>query len=102
MSAIVTWDASCVRCGSKTDLVAHHKLPRRFGGTNLISNLQPVCRSCHPSVEAEAVIRARVARLERPWFLRRWATSASARSPGSGSSDPSAYARRGQPPGSPS
>jgi hypothetical protein len=50
--------AACVHCGSRDDLVAHHKLPRRFGGPDDLSNLEPVCRSCHPGVEQEAAAEA--------------------------------------------
>jgi 5-methylcytosine-specific restriction endonuclease McrA len=58
LSAMVTTGASCVRCGSHEDLVAHHKVPRRQGGLDLLENLEPVCRSCHPSVEREAAAEA--------------------------------------------
>ena len=50
--------ARCVHCGSDEDLVAHHKLPRRFGGPDHFENLEPVCRSCHPRVEQQAAAEA--------------------------------------------
>ena len=65
LSALVTFGAACVYCGSREDLVAHHKLPRRFGGLDVLENLEPVCRSCHPAVEREAVERAKLT-WERP------------------------------------
>jgi 5-methylcytosine-specific restriction endonuclease McrA len=67
LSALVTGGAVCAYCGSREDLVAHHKLPRRYGGLDLLENLEPVCRSCHPAVEREAVERAK-----RVWERPEW------------------------------
>jgi 5-methylcytosine-specific restriction endonuclease McrA len=58
LSAIVTGGAKCEYCGSPDGLVAHHKVPRRLGGLDLLSNLEPVCRSCHPRVEQAAFAEA--------------------------------------------
>jgi 5-methylcytosine-specific restriction endonuclease McrA len=58
LAAQVTYDASCVHCGSRHDLVAHHRIPRIYGGADVLSNLEPVCRSCHPKAEAAARARA--------------------------------------------
>jgi len=65
LSAMVTAGASCVACGSREDLVAHHRMPRRYGGLDVLDNLEPVCRGCHPRVEREAVAAARLT-WERP------------------------------------
>jgi 5-methylcytosine-specific restriction endonuclease McrA len=65
LSATVTGGAVCVACGSREDLVAHHKIPRRYGGLDVLENLEPVCRSCHPSIEQEAVAEAKLV-WERP------------------------------------
>jgi 5-methylcytosine-specific restriction endonuclease McrA len=65
LSALVIRGAACTYCGSRVDLVAHHKLPRRYGGLDVLENLEPVCRSCHPAVEQEAVERAKLV-WERP------------------------------------
>jgi 5-methylcytosine-specific restriction endonuclease McrA len=65
LSALVTGGAACTYCGSREDLVAHHKMPRRYGGLDVLENLEPVCRSCHPRVEREAIERAELA-WERP------------------------------------
>lgn len=65
LSALVTQGANCVRCGSEDDLVAHHKLPRRYGGLDVLDNLEPVCRRCHPRVEQEAAAEAKLV-WERP------------------------------------
>ena len=65
LSAVVTNGARCAYCGSRDDLVAHHKLPRRYGGLDALSNLEPVCRSCHPRVEQAAVEMAKLV-WERP------------------------------------
>ena len=58
LSVAVTSGAECVACGSRDDLVAHHKIPRRYGGLDVLENLEPVCRRCHPRVEQEAIARA--------------------------------------------
>jgi 5-methylcytosine-specific restriction endonuclease McrA len=71
LSATVTAGASCVSCGSQEDLVAHHKIPRRLGGLDVLSNLEPVCRRCHPAVEQEAVAHA-----EQVWERPDWPTPA--------------------------
>jgi 5-methylcytosine-specific restriction endonuclease McrA len=70
LSAMVTAGASCVACGSLEDLVAHHKMPRRYGGLDVLENLEPVCRSCHPSVEQEAIAQAKLV-----WESREWPAS---------------------------
>ena len=62
---MVTVDAECVACGSREDLVAHHRMPRRYGGLDVLENLEPVCRSCHPRVEQEAIAHAKLT-WERP------------------------------------
>jgi 5-methylcytosine-specific restriction endonuclease McrA len=73
LSAMVTGGAVCVRCGTDEDLVAHHRIPRRYGGLDLYENLEPVCRSCHPAVEQEAIEHAKLVweRPERPDRPRR-------------------------------
>jgi 5-methylcytosine-specific restriction endonuclease McrA len=71
LSASVTTGAACVRCGSDQDLLAHHKIPRRYGGLDVLSNLVPVCRSCHPAVEREAVGEAK-----QVWERPEWPASA--------------------------
>ena len=73
LSAIVRSGAKCAHCGSRDDLVAHHRLPRRYGGLDVPSNLEPVCRGCHPRVEREAAAHAEQVweRPERPEAPRR-------------------------------
>jgi 5-methylcytosine-specific restriction endonuclease McrA len=58
LSALVTLDARCTWCGTRDDLVAHHRTPRAYGGSDTLDNLEPVCRRCH--TWAEAMARARV------------------------------------------
>ena len=70
LSALVTGGAKCVSCGSREDLVAHHRVPRRLGGLDELSNLEPVCRRCHPGVEREAAALAELD-WERPEWPRR-------------------------------
>jgi 5-methylcytosine-specific restriction endonuclease McrA len=67
---MVTSGASCVACGSREDLVAHHRIPRRYGGLDVLENLEPVCRRCHPTVEQEAIARAKLV-----WEKPDWPTS---------------------------
>ena len=70
LSALVTGGAECIRCGAADDLVAHHKVPRRMGGLDVLENLVPVCRSCHPALEQEAVAEAKLT-WERPEWPER-------------------------------
>jgi 5-methylcytosine-specific restriction endonuclease McrA len=58
MAAAVTSGKRCVYCGSPHGLVAHHKLPRAYGGSDSLDNLEPVCRVCHPTVERAAKLAA--------------------------------------------
>jgi len=43
------YDNHCLRCGSTSFLVRDHVIPRYQGGTNHITNIQPLCRSCNSS-----------------------------------------------------
>lgn len=72
LSAAVTAGAECAHCGSRQDLVAHHRIPRRYGGQDVLENLEPVCRSCHPRVEQESIAQAKQVweRPERPETAR--------------------------------
>lgn len=45
----------CQRCRTPFSLVAHHLIPRAFGGRDIVDNLVTVCRSCHAAVHALAV-----------------------------------------------
>jgi hypothetical protein len=51
LSAMVTAGASCVACGSREDLVAHHKMPRRYGGAGVASSQAPAAPP-HPPLLA--------------------------------------------------
>jgi 5-methylcytosine-specific restriction endonuclease McrA len=64
LSAYVTQNP-CGHCGSTVDLLAHHKHPVSMGGTNVLSNLESVCRRCHQRVE-----QADKARVSREAFAR--------------------------------
>jgi 5-methylcytosine-specific restriction endonuclease McrA len=70
LSALVTRGAACAHCGSREDLVAHHKVPRKMGGLDVLENLEPVCRSCHPRIERESVAEAATS-WERPEWPER-------------------------------
>lgn len=37
----------CLRCGKKKKLTADHVIPLSRGGSNEISNIQPLCKSCN-------------------------------------------------------
>ena len=37
----------CVRCGATDDLTIDHIFPRKMGGTNALTNLRVLCRSCN-------------------------------------------------------
>ena len=45
----------CVCCGSDESLQIDHIIPFEFGGTNLISNIQPLCDYCN-RVKAQKII----------------------------------------------
>jgi len=62
---MVTASARCAYCGTREDLVAHHKVPRKLGGADVYENLEPVCRSCHPRIERDARAQAELT-WERP------------------------------------
>ena len=65
LSTMVTAGARCAYCGTREDLVAHHRIPRRLGGPDAFDNLEPVCRSCHPRIEQDARAEAELT-WERP------------------------------------
>ena len=55
ISGKVRWDVfkrdgyKCISCGTDSDLTIDHIHPQSKGGTNSISNLQTMCRSCNSS-----------------------------------------------------
>ncbi len=51
-ASAVTDGASCTRCGRRDHLMAHHVIPRAYGGSDVPKNLRPFCSQCHPKVEA--------------------------------------------------
>lgn len=40
---------ACTRCGSESHLQVDHIFPKSLGGTNAITNLRTLCRSCNAS-----------------------------------------------------
>lgn len=40
-------DFRCVRCGSRWDICADHKIPESRGGATTLENLQTLCRRCN-------------------------------------------------------
>jgi 5-methylcytosine-specific restriction endonuclease McrA len=49
------YDFRCLKCGEKKPLSADHIIPVSRGGTNDISNLQPLCRPCNTSKGAKTI-----------------------------------------------
>jgi 5-methylcytosine-specific restriction endonuclease McrA len=49
---------TCQKCGSKDELVAHHLIPYRLGGSDDLENLITLCRKCHGREEPGARKRA--------------------------------------------
>lgn len=39
----------CLSCGSRENLEVDHVIPLAIGGSNEVSNLQPLCRTCNAS-----------------------------------------------------
>ena len=37
----------CCNCGSEKDIQYHHIIPLSLGGNNILSNIVPLCYSCH-------------------------------------------------------
>ncbi len=50
--AILVAYPRCAACGDHATMV-DHIIPKKQGGTNDLSNLQPMCRSCHSSKSAK-------------------------------------------------
>lgn len=44
-----TYGKICLKCGSKDDIQLDHIVPINGGGKNVLSNLQPLCKSCNVS-----------------------------------------------------
>lgn len=45
----------CICCGSTLGIEYHHILPLCLGGDNRLSNIQPVCNSCHKLIHGGRV-----------------------------------------------
>lgn len=48
-------DYRCLACGQKKSLTADHVIPLSKGGTNYISNIQCLCKSCNSSKGARTI-----------------------------------------------
>jgi len=44
-------DYHCTNCGSENNLVVHHVVAQRLGGSNELNNLVTVCKKCHRKIE---------------------------------------------------
>lgn len=50
------YDSKCVKCGVKTTkLEADHILPLVKGGSNSITNIQPLCKLCHKTKGTQTI-----------------------------------------------
>jgi len=56
---------TCQKCGIKggSELHAHHKIPRAFGGKDEINNLTTLCNHCH--LKVEKVIRIKLKTIKK-------------------------------------
>ncbi len=55
----------CAVCGSKKDLVLHHRIPKIEGGNNNPTNLVVLCKECHRKIHSVKKLR-RKRELGRP------------------------------------
>lgn len=52
---LLFFDNTCVKCGSKELIVKDHITPLYQGGSDHISNLQPLCRTCNSAKGSENI-----------------------------------------------
>lgn len=50
-AALMRDNYTCRNCGAYPVNIAHHILPRRWGGSDYRENLMTVCRRCHMRIE---------------------------------------------------
>jgi 5-methylcytosine-specific restriction endonuclease McrA len=49
------YDHRCLACGEQKPLTVDHVVPLKLGGTNEISNIQPLCRNCNSAKQAHII-----------------------------------------------
>ncbi len=49
----------CVNCGSTENIEYHHIVPLKNGGTNNLSNIVPLCETCHYKAHDRKSFRSR-------------------------------------------
>lgn len=55
-------DNRCINCGSTEELEFHHVVPLEIGGADEVSNIVPLCYSCHKAVTHHQLIIATAGR----------------------------------------
>jgi 5-methylcytosine-specific restriction endonuclease McrA len=49
------YDHCCLACGASAPLTVDHVIPLSKGGTNMIENIQPLCRPCNSSKGTQTI-----------------------------------------------
>ena len=47
LALVEFYGGRCLRCGSREQITVDHVVPLSLGGSNAISNIQPLCEACN-------------------------------------------------------